>query len=275
MEKHLLGSFRENYFVKLISLLFIALTIWWVSIYAKGLTEGPQNNAFTLIYPFLSLLGGMIGLFVSRKWGGLKSMLGKSISMFSFGLLAQFFGQAMYAYYIYVADIAVPYPSWEDLGYFGSVIFYILGAVYLIKVVGFKFSFKSIKGKMLSFFIPLIMLEISYIFFLQGYTYDLSNKLKLFLDFGYPLGQAIYVSIAILAYWMSRNFLGGLLRRPLRLIIGVLIFQYLCDFTFLYQASRGTWYVGGINDFMYSVSYFAMTLSLIYIGSIFKKIKES
>jgi hypothetical protein len=275
MEKHVITNFKQNYFVKGLSVFFAALVVWWLSIYIRGLTEGPQNNAYTLIYPFLSLIGGLLGLIVAKKWGGLKSMLGKAISMFSFGLLAQFLGQAIYAYYIYVKGIEVPYPSWGDLGYFGSVIFYILGSIYLIKVTGFKFSIKSLKGKILLLVIPIILLKISYFFFLQGYEYDMSNKLKVLLDFGYPLGQAIYVSIALLAYLMCRNFMGGLLKKPLIFIIIVLVFQYLCDFTFLYQASRGTWYVGGINDFMYSASYFMMTLALIYIGSIFKKIQES
>jgi hypothetical protein len=275
MEKHVLTSFGRNYFVKILSIIFAGLAIWWVSMYARGLTEGQENNAFTLIYPFLSLFGGVIGLYVAEKWGGMRSALGKAISMFAFGLLFQFLGQAIYAYYIYIENIAVPYPSWGDFGYFGSVIFYILGSIYLIKVTGFKFSVKSVKGKLLSFLIPALLLCISYMFFLNGYEYDWSNKLLTFLDFGYPMGQAIYFYISVLAYVMSRNFLGGLLRRPLMFLIAALVFQYLCDFTFLYQVSRETWYVGGINDFMYCVSYFVMTLSLMYIGNVFMKIKES
>ena len=54
-----------------------------------------------------------------------------------------------------------------------------------------------------------------------------------------------------------------------------LMFQYLSDFTFLYQANAGTWYVGGLNDFLYFISYLMMTLSLFIIGSTFDKIKNS
>ncbi len=275
MEKHVLNKFKNNYFVWFVSFYFLILTIWWVSMYFRNLQEGPENNYFTLIYPFMSLLGGVMGLYVARKWGGFTSYLGKSISMFSFGLLAQFIGQAVYAYYIYVLGVDVPYPSWGDLGYFGSVVFYILGAIYLAKVSGFKFSFRSYRGKVISIIIPLLLLIISYLFFLKGYEYDWSDKLKIVLDFGYPLGQAIYVSIAILAFLMSRNLLGGFLKKPFIFFIAVLVFQYLSDFTFLYQASRGTWYVGGINDFMYFASYYLMTLALIYIGGVFKEIRET
>lgn len=275
MNSKTLNLFKENFFVQVLSLVFVSLSLWWVTMYSRNLTEGPENNAFTLIYPLFSLAGGVVGLFVAEKWGGFKSLMGKVVCTFSFGLLAQFIGQVLYAYYIYIQEIEVPYPSLGDIGYFGSVIFYILASIYLARICGFKFSFKSFKGKFLSLIIPAVLLVLSYMLFLRGYEYDWSNKLLIFLDFGYPLGQAIYVSIVILAFLMSRDILGGLLRKPIIFIIVALIFQYLCDFTFLYQVSRGTWYVGGINDYMYLVSYFIMTLSLVNLGVTFNRIRNS
>jgi hypothetical protein len=223
----------------------------------------------------LSLFGGLAGITYAQKWGGLKSTLGSSISMFAYGLLAQFFGQAMYAYYIYIKGIEVPYPSLGDLGYFGSIIFYILGVYLLAKVSGAKISLKSMHGRLLAVLVPLLVLLISYRFFLQGYEFDFSDKLRIFLDFGYPFGQALYVSIALLVFLVSRNVLGGLMKKPILFLILALGIQYVSDFMFLYQSSRGTWYVGGINDYLYFVSYFFMTIALVYIGSIFNKVQES
>jgi hypothetical protein len=117
--------------------------------------------------------------------------------------------------------------------------------------------------------IPLVLLITCYFIFLQGYQFDWTHKLKIFLDFGYPLGQAIYVSIALLAYFMSRNYFDGLLRRPVVFLIAALIFQYISDFTFLYQSNANTWYVGGMNDFFYFLSYTLMTLTLIYLGGVY------
>lgn len=273
MRAFILNEFRSN-LVKVIFLAFVALTAWWLSIYFRGLKEGIENNAFTLIYPFLSLAGGSIGLMNARKWGGFRSYLGKAISMLSFGLLAQFFGQAMYSYDIYIKGIEVPYPSIGDLGYFGSVVLYIIGVALLAKVSGFKFTFRSLKGKIQSVIIPGVILAFSYFIFLRGYTFDFSNKIKIFLDFGYPLGQAIYVSIGILTLLMCKDVLGGIMRSRILFLIFALIFQYCSDFTFLYQANQGTWYVGGINDYLYFSSYFLMTLGLIYLGSALNKIKE-
>ena len=74
---------------------------------------------------------------------------------------------------------------------------------------------------------------------------------------------------------MSKDILGGILKKPIIFITISLFFQYVCDFMFLYQANKGEWYAGGINDFIYLVSYLIMCISLIYIGDVFKKIQES
>ena len=99
--------------------------------------------------------------------------------------------------------------------------------------------------------------------------------MKVFLDFGYPLGQAFYVSLAILTLILSRKVLGGIMKKPVILFLVALLMQYISDFSFLYEANRGTWIVGGFNDYIYLISYFLMTISLIYIASVFKQIKES
>src|SRR3989338_3485535 len=251
---------RDNALVQFSILLFIGLSIWWTTIYLRGLTEGVENNIYTLSYPLLSILGGIIGIISAKKWGGLKSVFGKSIYFFSFGLLAQFLGQLLYAYYIYIEGIEVPYPSLGDVGYFGSVIFYIFAVFMLGKVIAVRMNLQNIEGKLQAFLLPLIVLVASYLFFLQGYVFDWSQPIQVILDFGYPLGEALYVSLAIVVLLLSRNTLGGLMKNPIRFLIVALFVQYFCDFMFLYQSSRGTWYVGGANDFLYSVSYFLMTL---------------
>lgn len=274
MEKLSIMSISRNYFVKIITVLFVILTLWWITIFYRGLTASVENNAFTLIYPLLSLSGGIAGLLVSKKWSGRKSLIGRAILCFSVGLLLQFFGQAAYAYYIYIQGITVPYPSIGDIGYMGSVFAYIAGAYLLMKATGFTSSLKSIKGKLFAILVPLIILVSSYFFFLHGYVFDWTNPLKIFLDFGYPFGQAIYVSIALLAILTSRDFLGGVVKKPIIFLTIALMVQYFCDFTFLYQSNAGTWYVGGINDYMYFASYFIMTLAIIYIGSVSQKIRS-
>lgn len=266
---------RSNILVQFSVILFTILSIWWITIYARGLTEGVENNIYTLAYPLLSLLGGIIGIISAKKWGGFRSALGRGIYLFAFGLLAQFLGQFLYAYYIYVQGIEVPYPSLGDVGYFGSVILYTLAIFFFGKVIGARISLRTIGGKLQAFFFPAAILFASYTAFLVGYEFDWSQPIKIFLDFGYPLGQALYVSLALVAFLLSRGVLGGIMKKPIQLLIVALVVQYFCDFMFLYQANAGTWYVGGPNDFLYAASYFLMTLALTYILATFKRIQES
>jgi hypothetical protein len=232
---------------------------------------------WAMIYNVIALWGGIYGLYLSRLWGGYKSVLGRTILAFSLGLIAQSFGQNVYNYFYLTQgfDIAVPYPSIGDIGFFGSVLFYIYGVISLAKVSGVKISLASFKNKIQAILIPLCVLIISYYIFLKDYVVDWHSPIKTFLDFGYPLGQAFYVSIAILAFILSRKTLGGIMRTPLIFFLIALIVQYSCDFTFLYQANQGTFVPGGIVDFMYFTSYFIMSLSLLKLGSVFEKIRTS
>ena len=192
--------------------------------------------------------------------------MGRSIIFFSIGLLLQNFGQSVFSYFNLFSQIEIPYPSLADVGYFGSLLFYIFGIISLMKVAGVGVKWRNFVGKIQALLIPALMLVFSYTFFLRGYEPDWSAPLRMFLDFGYPLGEAIYVSIALLTLLLSRNILGGIMKRPLVFVMIALIAQYFAEFNFLYQASRLTWLNGGYGDYMYMIAYFLMAISLIKIS---------
>lgn len=258
-----------------IFLVFVGLSVWWFSIFGRGLTEGSENDYFTLLYPLMALIGAVIGFVASKKWGGFSSVFGKVIGLFSIGLFFQFIGQALYAYFIYVEQIEVPYPSLGDVGYFGSILFYIAGLITLGKIVATKANFRSLQGKALSIILPVLLLLGSYLFFLNDYQFDGGMNVVSFLDFGYPLGQATYLSIAILMLLASIRVQGGILKSSIIFLLASLVFQYFSDFMFLYQANKGTWYVAGPNDYLYFCSYFLMTCSILYIDHLFIKLRDA
>ncbi len=277
MINFIVEQYKESKILKLVSVFFVLLSIWWLSMYLRGLTEGPENDLYILIYPFLSLIGGVYGWVFASKWGGFKSTFGSAIALFSLGLLAQFGGQMLYDYYQLYLHVEVPYPSIGDISYFLSVIFYILGVYQLARVSGLSLSMQSLQGKLKAIIIPLIVVGVSYIVLLQDYSADWSHTMVVLLDFGYPVAQAIYLSIAILALLISKDILGGLMRKPIMLLIAALSVQFLCDFVFSYQVSRevSTFYAAGTNDYMFTVSYLLMTLALFSIGNMFYKVQES
>jgi len=246
-----------------ILLFYVILLFWWAKIFFTGVKETDENYLFGLLYPLIALTGAVAGFISSKKWGGFRSLIGRGIIFFSLGLLGEWFGQTIWSYYNLVARIPVPYPSIADIGYFSIIPFYGYGMYCFAKASGIKFSLKSIGGKISVILIPIIMVAISYFLFLRNLSPDFTDPLKTFLDFGYPGGEAITISIALLTYILSRNILGGKMRSRILYIIFALVVQYVTDYLFLYQASAGTYYNAGVVDLMYMASFTIMAIGLL------------
>lgn len=269
----MIETIKREWQAKVAIIIFFILTVWWF--YSPQFKTSPDARFFgdfPSIYAILALWGAIWGINISQKWGLLKSVMGKAILMFSLGLIAQVFGQVVYAYFSFYQHIAVPYPSLGDLGYFGSIPLYIYGVVLLAKASGVSIGLKSFKNKLQAIFIPILVLAVGYYLFLQGYEFNWNDPVKIFLDFGYPFGQAIYISLAFLTYLLSRGVLGGVMKSRVLFLLFALSMQFASDYTFLYQSSRGLWAVGGINDYMYLVAYLLMTLALIQLKTVLDKL---
>jgi hypothetical protein len=224
------------------------------------------STAFIAWWLYIALIGAVVGLVASKKWGYGKSLVGRALLFFSFGLFAQEFGQLSYSYYLYVLHGEIPYPSIGDIGYFGSVLFYTYGVVLLARASGIKFGLTSMSKKLIAGVVPLALLIASYLFFLKGYEFDFSSAsavLRVFLDFGYPFGQAIYIAIALLTLLFSQKLLGGIMRNKVLMLIAALVVQYIADFSFLEAVKLEKAFPAGANDLMYLLAYALMSLALL------------
>ena len=198
--------------------------------------------------------------------GGFRSYFGKAIIFLSIGLLLQEFGQLAYSYLNSIKHVAVPYPSWPDIGFFGSIPAYILGAYFLAKGLNTGGIIKKAPWKLVfGILLSAIIIGISYWQFLKGYEANGTPGKVIFFDFGYPLGQAIYVSIAVTILVCVKGLLGGKMKKPVILLLGAFLVQYLAESNFLYQTIHETWGPAGYGDFIYMSSYFLMSLALIAI----------
>ncbi len=254
---------KKEFVAKIAVSFFVLMTIWWVWIFTSGARETQQNYLFGALYGLMALWGGAWGIVIARKWGSFSSTIGTSIIVLSLGLLAQEFGQLVFSYYNIFLGIEIPYPSIADAGFFGSILLYIYGIFLLARASGIKFSLNTLVNQVQVVLIPLVILALSYSMFIRGYELDYSDPLRIFFDFGYPLGEAAYISLAILTYSLSRNLLGGIMRNKILFIVVAFIMQYIAEFNFLFQSSRGTWINGGYGDYLYLFAYFVMTLGLI------------
>ena len=260
----------KNKLVILVTIIFLGYVGWWASFQSIVEDQGKSVQWFGGTYGFMALIGAVIGYFAAQKWGGFKTILGKALMFFSLGLLAQEAGQLIYTYYTYGAHIDVPYPSWGDAAYFGSVLLYICGGIFLAKAVGVKFSLRPTKSNIIAIGIPLALLIASYWIFLNNHVYDTSQPLTVFLDFGYPMGQAIYISLGLVAYLLCIKMLGGVMRAGILFLIFALFVQYISDWTFVYQTSRDLWIPGKFDDLFYLMAYFVMTITMIKFHLIYR-----
>ena len=123
--------------------LFVFFTLWWGFINLFLPRDNVLYEYFGHTYGLIAVWGGIWGFLISKGWGGAKSIMGRALIMFGLGLFAQEFGQLAYSYYIFVLKIEVPYPSIGDIGFFGTIPFYIYGSYLLAKASGVKVSLKS------------------------------------------------------------------------------------------------------------------------------------
>lgn len=249
-------------------LYFVVLFVWWVWMNASGQTNTDVSYWYGAAYPLIALIGGISGLMFSKKWGGWKSVMGRGIIFLALGLLGQAFGQFTWTFYNLILRVEVPYPSIADIGYLSIIPFYSLAMVNFARASGVHLSLRSYMSKLQVVIVPIVMLVISYLLFLQDYEFDFSAPVRIFLDFGYPMGEAIIISVAILTLWLSRNYLGGLMKPKIRYIIFAFFVLYITDYTFLYRASRELYVNGGIVDLMYTFSFLVMSIGLLIVSTL-------
>jgi hypothetical protein len=255
-------NFKKHGGLILLVSLFTFYTIWWLLINLGFLESEDLANYFTDSYGLIAAVGGVAAFFVSKKWGLFKSTFGRALALFSIVLFFQFLGQLSYAIYYYVYHIENPYPSFGEVFYFGSIPITIYAIWLLGKAIGVSKSLKSPAMKTISIIVPLTMMLISYKVFLTNYDFTDVSPLTIFLDFGYPLGEAIFIAFAFVAYWLSRSQLGGLLKKNVILLFMSLILQYSADTIFLVNTMNDTWRPAGLDDYLFLLAYFAMGAAL-------------
>lgn len=251
----------------LIIALYVIVVLWWIKLQTTGV---PTEEAylFNWSYGLIGLVGSFYCIFsVSKIWGSFRSIIGKGLLYIPAGLLGQWFGLQIWTYYNLVLKVEVPYPSLADVGYFSLIPFYTLGSFMFAKAAGAKFSLRTLHGKFLAVVIPLVMLGVAYSLFVRDIGIDMTDWIKTFLDFGYPLGEIIPVSIALFTFTLSRKLLGGKMKGRILYLVFAFSFQFVTEYTFLYSVGNGTYINGGINDLLYATSYTIMSLGLISFKS--------
>ncbi len=250
----------------IITVFYAAMVAWWLGIRNGGLVDTDQNYLFGLMIGVLPILGGIIGLIKSAKWGHFGSAVGKSIFFLSVGLISWGIGNLVFAYYNLYLHVAVPYPSLADVAYIVSWPLWVTAMVYLLKTIGIKYRLKKAEGKFFVFIVPIACIAISYFLLItiaRGGSLDLTGGLaKAFFDLAYPAGDIIVLTMAALIYGMSVNYLGGVFRKPIVIIILGFVMNYVADFSFSYTTTNGTFFVASWVDLVFLTTMFILSLGI-------------
>ncbi len=250
-------------YILFVSFLYIIVLGWWLRLQFLDLTATPEANLYNWFYGLIGLSATLYGFYIAhKKWGGFKSLIGKGLKFLSIGLLGQWLGLQVWTYYNLIMKVEVPYPSLADLGYISLVPAYTAAACCFALAAGAKFSLKTYIGKVIAVIIPLTILAISYFLLIKNIGFDSTNLLKLLLDYGYPLGEIIPVSVALFTLLTIHGLAGSIMRGKILYLIGAFFIQFIAEYVFLFMAGNGSYVNGGLTDILYPTSYFVMAIGI-------------
>lgn len=245
---------------------FVLIFIYWVGIQISDIKDLPINLLYSFSTAVLAFAGGVMGLLVSRRWGGSKSAVGKAVLLMSLGILSWSLGNFVWSFYNFVLQTEMPYPSLADLGYTLAVPLWAIGVYYLSDATGVKFSLRKVKGRLLLIILPVLVAILSYYFLFvvaRGSSIEVEGEwLKVLLDFYYPLGDWAILTVSFLVFGLSLKYLGGRFKWPVFITLLGFVTMFFADFSFSYTTTVGTYYNGNFADLLFAVAMFIISFGV-------------
>lgn len=262
---------RNHFSSEVIVSVFAVMVVWWLLIAARHLQNTVENFLFGATLGVLPIVGALFGLTNTQRWGWLKSSMGKATLFLSAGLITWGVGTLVFAYYNIVLQIAVPYPSLADAFYIMSWPLWGIGIFHLSKATGAKYGLKSLAGKYILLFVPLVVVILSYYLLVvvaRGgmFYFTDSGMLKIFFDLAYPIGDVIILTLATTIYGLSYNYFGGRFKSAIHLILAGFVINYIADFSFSYTTTIGTFYSGDWVDLLFATAMLLLSLGIVMLN---------
>ncbi len=252
--------------VAIITIYLITAIFWMLLTLKTGHSESQAGYYFQILLFVIPLVGSLVGLNNAKLWGGFKSAVGKAITFLSLGTLTWAIGMLIWNYYIFIAKVEIPYPSLADVAFILSWPLWTMGFIQLSRATGVKFALRKSKGKVLFVVIPLVVTLLSYYLLIVvgrgGVIEWSSGGLKLFFDLFYPIGDVVILTVALMLFSLSYNFLGGRYKMAVLLLIVAFISNYFSDFLFSYTTTQETYFNGHFVDFLFATTMLLLSLGL-------------
>lgn len=235
-------------------------------IYLKSLTDGFVVYFESFPLALLPLVAGLTAINNVFKKGIRGSALGSAVIAFGLGLVVWGLSTVVWGMYNFFYGIAVPYPSPADIGYSLTPLLWFTGICFLYKATGIKYQLRTVWGKIVLIFVPLLVLLLTvYVVFYKFYggIFDTDAKLlELILTIYYPVSDVVLLSPTLVITILVWKKLGGTLRRPILVVLGSMIFMYLADVAFAYTISNDTFHNGNWVDLLWGVTMLLLGLGI-------------
>ncbi len=257
-----------NVFQKICLGFYILLVIFWLTILSSGTTDAFNNYFYSFLFGLIPLAGGIVAIWQSKLWGGLKSAVGKGVFFIGLGIFAWGCGEMIWSYYNFFLNIPAPYPSLADIGFAPSIFFYGLGTIFLAKATGAKYGLRHKNAKLYVTITALILTALSYYLLVvvaRGGVIvpEGESGLKTILDIAYPLGDFLALMIAVIISGLSFKYLGGNYKLDIFSIWAGLAVMFIADAIFSYTTTVGTYYNGNFGDLMLTTGLFLITFGVL------------
>jgi hypothetical protein len=247
---------------------FIILVLFWSTLFFLGIKEGFYNYLYSFLFGLTPLVAGLVAMFRSKIWGGLKSSIGKATFFIGLGIFVWGCGELIWSYYNFFLQEPAPYPSWADLGFAPSIFFYGLGAAFLASATGAKFGLRNKIAKAFVILAPFVILAFSYYIIIdvarEGFLVAAGDPvLKTILDIAYPLGDFVALTIAVIISGLSFQYLGGKYKYDIYFILAGLGVMFIGDTVFSYATTVGTYYNANFGDLLLTTGLFFLSFGVL------------
>lgn len=252
---------------KILSGYLVLLAIYWVLLNISGSKTEFWNYFYSFSFSLIPLVGGFLGMIQSKTWGFLGSAVGRTVFYISAGLFSWGLGSMVWAYYNFVEKIEAPYPSFADFWYIIALPLWVYGAISLSKATGARFALGNLKGRSFLIIVPIVITVLSYYLLVTvargGVITDgVDDRIKLFFDFAYPIGDVLILTITTLIFGLSFKYFGGQFKSSILILLLGFAVMYVADFIFSYTTTIETFYVGHFGDLIFTIALFLMAFGI-------------
>lgn len=259
-------------------LYIVSLSYLAFFLFISGYSNHPLGIYTQLPLIIIPVVGGLLGLRRSQRWGWLKSSMGRAVLFMSIGLAVWGVALGLWAYYL-LTNTAFPYPSLADFIFVWTGVLYVLGAMQLSRVVGAPFGLKNGKELVVGLITTLVVAILAYYLLVivaknNVWSVPGETNLQLFFDYAYTVEALAVIIITAGVFSFSYKYLGGRYKFPVVILFVGFITHFLGIVSFSKTVVDQTYFNGNIADILFTFTVCLESLAIINLDPNLKLKKD-